>query len=98
MRYIIYDNTGEILRTVSCPPECMAMQVKAGENVMVATEDVDDVTQKVVDGEIVDKTPEEMTAKENPTISIPEDKQLACINNAQWRDVLSRLKNLENKA
>lgn len=55
----------------------------------------DALTQKIVDGQIVDKTLEEIEA-DNPTEpEIPFEKRQASITNEQWVDIIDRLKTLE---
>lgn len=107
MKYIIYDNTGKILRRIQCPPGLSLLQAKDSEFVMEGT--ANDVTQKVkfdgldekgqpVNPRIVDKTPEEIEADNPPIPEIPEGERPAHITNAQWQEVLLRLKKLESKA
>lgn len=98
MKYSIYNMAGVKLRVVDCPPTLAALQVHAGE--LILEGEVNDETQKVVAGKIVDKTPEEIELA-NPTLPEPEpasvEKQPAFITNEQWQDVLERLKKLETK-
>ena len=93
MSYIIYNEAGEILRTVRCSPALSKIQAKKGEFIMEGT--ADDSTQKIVRDKVVNKTPEEIK-RENPTIpKVPKSRRLAYITNEQWQDVLDRLKRLE---
>lgn len=98
MNYIIYNTIGEILRTVQCPPTLAKVQLREGEFVMEGK--ANDVTQKVVGGKVVNKTPEEIE-RDSPTLQesepIPVEKRPAVITNGQWQDVLNRLKNIEDK-
>lgn len=95
MQYIVYNKVGEILRTVDCPSSMSKIQAKRGEFIMEGT--ANDATQKIVDGKVVNKTPEEIK-RENPTTpEIPKNRRLAYITNEQWQDVLKRLAALEDK-
>jgi len=92
--FIVYNIKGKILRTGFCPEHILHLQAGDGEFVMEGI--ANDVSQKIVDGKIVDKTPEEIEA-DNPTPpEIPESKRLANITNGQWQNVLKRLEKLEN--
>lgn len=94
--YIVYDNSGTILRTGCCSKGDFFLQVGDGEFVMEGI--ANDVTQKIVDGKVVDKTPEEIEA-DNPTpIPVPFEKQPANITNEQWQNILNRISELETKA
>jgi len=95
MRYIIYNKTGEILRVVECSPTLAKIQVHDNEFIMKG--DVDDTTQKIVDGKVVNKTPEEIEAVDpNPPLQeIPKEKRLVFLTNKMWQDVLKRLSKLE---
>lgn len=55
MRIVVYDTaTGDILKTVLCPPSAADAQAGEGQAVIVPSpEGVTDTTHKVVDGEIV---------------------------------------------
>ena len=96
MKYIIYDSAGEIRRVVECAPTLAKIQAKEGEFILEGS--ADDVTQKIINGKIVDKTPEEIEVDKPPESKpIPHEKQMAHITNEQWQDVLKRLKKLETK-
>ena len=57
--YIVYDENDEILRTGYCGDKDFPREaVNAGERVLEGK--ANDVTQKVVDEKVVDKTPEEI--------------------------------------
>ncbi|MBA7608068.1 hypothetical protein ES703_15243 [subsurface metagenome] len=95
MKYIIYNKLGKILRVVQCPSTEKKSQVHKDEFVMEGQ--ADDITQKIVNGKIVDKTPEEVKA-DNPSPSeVPESERPARITNKQWQDVQDRLTRLEAK-
>lgn len=53
MNFIVYDQEGVILRTGVCPPEMIDLQAGDAEFVMEGT--ANDVTQMVIDGQVVDK-------------------------------------------
>jgi len=94
-KFVVYNQEGEILRTGYCAGEDFFRQAQDGEFVMEGI--ANDVIQKIVDGNIVDKTPEEIK-RENPSPpEIPESQRPAYITNEQWQDVLNRLKVLEQR-
>lgn len=100
--FTVYDdkydnNSGEIISSGACPDGDVKLQAsKFGTSVVEGKANRN--TQKVVDGEIVDKTPKEIEAEKPPKSKpIPIEKQLACIINKQWQDVLDRLRIIENK-
>jgi len=94
-RFIVYNSKGQILRTGSCPDSIFFRQAHDGEFVIEGK--ANDVTQKIVGGKIVNKTPEEIEA-DNPTpIPVPFEKRPAQITNEQWQGILNRLDNLEAK-
>lgn len=67
--FFTYNDKGEILRYVTCPKDHVALQkLRPGESKRMGK--ADGATQKVVDGEVVDKTPAEMAAfkKANPRL------------------------------
>lgn len=95
MNYIVYNAKGKILRRVQCPPALSLLQAKDDEYVMEGI--ANDVTQKIVNDKVVDKTPEEIEV-DNPTPpEIPFEKQTANITNEQWQDIKDRLVTLEAK-
>lgn len=95
MNYIVYNITGEILRTVQCPSSMKHLQVKEGESMIEGT--ANDLTQKIADGKVVDKTPEEIAADDPPALEIPAGRRPVQIIDDQWQDVLNRLSKLETK-
>lgn len=92
MSYIIYNEAGKILRVVQCSPAMSLLQAKKDEFIMEG--DADDATQKVVNGRVVNKSPEKIETTK--FLVIPIEKQPANITNEQWQDVLKRLSALEN--
>jgi len=93
MKYIIYNKVGNILRVVECVPVIKHLQVKEDEFIMEGT--ANDVTQKVVNGKVVDKTPKEIEVVQPPEPRLLKEKQPAYITNEQWQDVLKKLDKLE---
>ena len=94
--FIIYDSKGKILRAGNCQNRDFKRQVHPYEFLMQGTADI--ATQKIVDGEIVDKTPEEIKIVE-PQLEVAKiithEKQSANITNKQWQNMLDRLEALE---
>lgn len=87
--FIVFDNDGNILRTGTCPDEDFKVQV---ENIIEGV--ANDTTQKIVDGRVVDKTPEEIE-RDNPTIpEVSEDEQQAFITKKQWQEATDKLDRL----
>lgn len=96
-KYIVYDNTGKILRTGTCPDKDFFLQAQDGE---FAIEGIaNDVTQKIINvgisGKIINKSQEEIEA-EKPA-EIPFEKQKARITKGQWQEVLDRISVLESE-
>ena len=58
MRYAVYNQSGDILRTGSCQ-EC-DIDFQAGDGEFIYIGESDQLTQKVVDGELVSKEPEQI--------------------------------------
>ena len=92
--YIVYNTIGKILRTGVCGED---VRSQAGENEYAIEGTANDVTQKIVDGEIVDKTPAEIEADNPAPIPLSLEKQPAHITNGQWQEIQDRLRLLENK-
>jgi hypothetical protein len=53
MRYVVYISTGEIIKTGDCPDGMLEEQKGPGEFVIEG--EANDITQKIVDGKVVDK-------------------------------------------
>lgn len=73
--FTTYNEKGEILRIVSCPPDHVALQkLNPGESMLMGRGN--GVTQKVVGGKVVNKTSAEMKAlkKKNPKLRFDEGK------------------------
>lgn len=91
--FIVYNSEEKILRRGFCTERDFEGQAHGDELIMEGT--ANDVTQKIVDKQVVDKTVEEIEA-DNPVLpEIPEGKKLAHITNEQWQAVLDRLADLE---
>ena len=95
MRYIVYNQKGKILRTGTCSNVDFLLQ--AGEDEFIMEGKANDARQKIVNGRIVDKTPQEIEADNPKPPKIPAEKQPARITNEQWQKVLNRLEVLEAK-
>jgi len=95
--YIVYEtDTGKIVRTGQCTNTMFSAQAGVGEDVLEGT--ASDIIQKVVDGKVVDKTPEEIEAQKPPIPEpIPYKEQPASITNEQYQTLLGRLANLEKR-
>lgn len=91
--YIIYDKNGKIIRAGSCPDSMFLLQVHNDEFIMEGT--ADNITQKIVDGKIVNKTSEEIKADNPPLPEIPKSKRPIMITNEQYQSILDRLNKLE---
>lgn len=90
--YIVYsESDGMILQQGKCPGNSLKDHKINGFSIMEGT--ADPVTQKVIRGQIVDKTPEEIEA-EKPK-PVPIENQPARITNKQWQAVMKRIENLE---
>ena len=104
MNYIVYDNSGEILRIVVCSPAMSSLQARGGKFVMEGI--ANGSTQKIefdgldekgrpINPRVINKSPEEIEA-DNPTPSeISFEKRIAHITNEQWQDILDRLDKLD---
>lgn len=96
-KFIIFDNAGKILRAGSCQDLDYKKQAQEGESILEGT--ANDITQKIVDGTVVDKTPEEIEADKPPEPElIPFEQRQANIINEQYQSILDRLVALENTA
>ena len=94
--FIVYNSTtGKILRTGNCPPSLYKLQVRAGESIILGK--ANDYSQKIVDGEIVDKTPAEIEA-DNPTpVEPPEGEKQKHIKNKEWKEIKDLLEDLDKR-
>lgn len=93
MNYLIYDPaTGEILRSVSCPPEAASIQVHPGEAMLEG--EVVWGQQYVLDDVLTDYTPEQAAAKaaqpryasewSNTTFSWSDLRDLSQVKADRW--------------
>jgi len=95
MIFIIYNEEGKILRKIGGPLSQMSAQI--GENeFMLEGDAANDITQKIVDGKIVNKTPEEILTDNPLPIEIPYEDRQASFTNKQLQDILGRLSKLED--
>ena len=94
-RFIIFDLSGKILRCGICQDLTFEGQAKEGEFVMEGQ--ANDVTQKVIDGKIVDKTPEEIEAEKPKPVEIPETERPMVVTKGQLESILKRIAALEMK-
>ncbi len=95
MKFIVYDKSGKILSTGHCQKSTLSKQAGEGEFVLEGI--ANDVTQRVVDGEVVDKTTAEIE-KDSPKTKVkPFQDKLANITNKQWQSVLDRLVEVERQ-
>ncbi len=96
-QYTVYDTTGKILKTGQCIDKVFLLQANRPNRFVVEGRG-NDVTQKVVDGKIVSKLPEEIGEIKKPkAIIVPFEKQKASITNEKLQNILKRLETLENK-
>lgn len=96
-RYTICNGEGKILRSGVCTTA--SFEKKANDGEFIIEDFGNDVTQKVVDGKIVDKSPAEMAEEKIPDLKpVIKEKQPADITNEQWQNVLDRLSKLETEA
>ncbi len=91
--FVVYDESGKILRTGSCGDKDFYRQCHVDEYIMEGQ--ADDIKQKIVDDEVVNKTPEELETEKLPIV--PKSECLACITNKQWQAVLDRITTLEKR-
>lgn len=93
-KYIIYNIAGKILRTGVCSDTSFGLKAKMGEFIMRGT--ADDVTQKIINDKVVNKTPKEIEAEKPPSpVLVPFEQQRANITNEQWQNTLNRIIKLE---
>lgn len=98
MKFIVYrKETGKILRTGSCPSSVFSLQADSTKDEFVIEGIANDITQKVIDGKIVDKTPDEIEGEKPKPVEIPEHKRPVILTQGEMQDILKRLDNLENK-
>jgi len=102
--FIVYDKQEKIRRTGCCQDIDFLFQAKKNEFIMEGKANGD--SQKVtfdgfdkngqpVNPRVVDKSPEEIEAKNPPPLEIPYEKMPAVITNKQWLDVLNKLDKLQ---
>jgi len=90
--YILYNKvTGKILRTGVCPPSDLQLQVTS-EDEEVKVGRANDVTQKIVEKKIVNRSADEIAARKAQLPPPP-----VSISAAEWQDIQDRLAALEDK-
>ena len=87
--YIIYRGDGKILRSGNCPAQFFMDQVGIDEFIRVGI--ATDSLHKIVDGQIIEKGPEETP------VGLEEEEMIEEITKGEWQNVLDRLTVLENK-
>lgn len=93
--FIVYNVvTGKILRTGTCPDVDFELQAQA-PNERIFEGKANDITQKIINEKVVDKTFEEIEVEKPP--EVPVEQQEANITNDQWQDIINRLELLESK-
>ena len=101
---IIYDvSTGEILRNqykstakiIAFEEHLITEPLPPEQGYVELSSNVSDITQKIIDDKVVDKTPEEIEAEKPP--KVPKEKLMAFISNEQLQSILDRLETLENQ-
>jgi len=93
--FIIHNQKGKILSTGFCSNRDFNLQAQKDEFVIEGR--ANDITQKVVEGKVVDKTPEEIKAEKPKSIEMSFEKQKANITNEQLQIILNRIVALEVK-
>ena len=97
--FIVYNKeSGKIISNGTCPDGDVKLQIIGKPDASVMEGIANNKTQKIVDGEVVDKTPQEITEDTYTPPVVTHEKQPALITNEQWQDVLSRLEILEAEA
>lgn len=94
--YIVYNQIGKIQRTGICTNESLPKQ--AGVNEFAMEGAASDVTQKIVDGKIIDKTPAEILIDNPPPPVIPDEDKPARMTKKEVALLMQRVKDLEDKA
>lgn len=93
--YYCYDDDNRIRKTGFCTVDDFHLQGKR-HGWHVAEGIAHDATQKMQDGQIVDKTPEEIEA-DRPPRGKPEDMPVV-LSKRDYEQLVSRIENLEGKA
>ncbi len=96
MKYAIYkNNTNKILRIIRGHSAHINSQLKENESFASVSNDVSDMTHKIIGGKAVKKTFEEIESEKQP--GIPEGKKPKLITKDMWQAVLNRLTNLDGE-
>ncbi|KKN57531.1 hypothetical protein LCGC14_0561480 [marine sediment metagenome] len=93
MKLIIHDAQGAILRIVTCPASMADIQAGTGEFILEG--DADDLKHKIIRGQIVNKTSEEIERNNPAPATVLDEDRPANITNKQLQGILDRLNELE---
>lgn len=97
--FIVHNKQGKILRTGSCQEKDFKLQGACYADEFVMEGIANDMTQKIVNGQIINKTPEEIRTNKPPEPApVPLEKRPARITNEQWKDVLDQLDKLKTRS
>ncbi len=95
MNYIIYNASGKILRTGSCPASMFELQKR--EDQFIIEGKADGRIKKIVDGKVVDKTPQEIANDNPPPKEMEYGDRRKFVTNKMWDDLIERINVIENK-
>lgn len=93
MHFVVYDKTGQILRSGTCSRQSFSLQANDGEFVMEAYGRVDDSMYKVVEGKIQAKTAVEI--EDSKSTSVGDANLPPEITQSEWDDLNKRLSAIE---
>jgi len=80
--FVVYNSAGTILKTGFCPEEIFHLQCGAGEQILEGS--ADDLTQMVVNDEIVDKPPLTDEEKRNEVAEYVRSYRSALLVSSDW--------------
>lgn len=92
-KYLIYDNTGEIVRIKTQSHGAFRGTLEQGQFIIEGS--ANPLTEKVVNGKIVPKTAQEIAAIPAPKPIPPREKRRAWISQESWDDIIKRIEALE---
>lgn len=92
MDYIVYDQTGKI-RSGRCSTTDLHLQAQAGETVIEGI--INQERQKIHNGQVIDKTQEEIDSDRVGIPPVNPDDEIIMIKQKDWDAVLNRLAKLE---
>lgn len=90
MRYIEYNNSGDIIRTGMCAASVIKKKKKDGLNIIEG--EADDINYKIVDGKIEKKKPEEI--KKPPKPNFVREERIY-LTKKIYDDLIKRIETLE---